>query len=533
NADGTDFQLFQSRGDSRNPAYSDDGKFLYFASDATGMFNIYEMNLETRETRQLTNVIGGAFLPAVNEAGDVAYALYTSTGYKTALLMREAQQFPSSNTVAELTLSEPGTNSVQATQSVSKNVNDLPTREYRNVFTSLSIVPVVRIDNYNQRNTGLDVLKGGLYFSSYDVLDKMSLFGGAAINKKFERDLFFILEYRDKLPGFFQLGLDPVVSAEVYNISRKTTTNLDSLFSFVPVDISYSLLEFDLFLKLKVFTENSELRLGYTFSRYNLDQGSFINPNNTTQLFSSFRSVYLLANSFTLQLKHNGIVPSGESDINPVGRTFLFRYAYELNRFNPLSDFDERNGFLEPVYTHFNFHRVELSWNEHIPLPLARHVLTLSFRGGSILGGQVDNFFDFYAGGFTGMRGYPYYAMGGNEYAAIHAEYRFPIWRTMNFRFLQFYFTKLYGSFYGDIGEAWNGSAPSFGKWKTDAGFELRLESFSFYAYPTRIFFSGAYGFDRFTRTVNNIDVTYGREWRFYVGVLFGFDISQATRRLR
>ncbi|HEX9829498.1 MAG TPA: biopolymer transporter Tol, partial [Bacteroidota bacterium] len=33
-ADGTDVQVFQSRGDSRNPAYSADGKFLYYASDA-------------------------------------------------------------------------------------------------------------------------------------------------------------------------------------------------------------------------------------------------------------------------------------------------------------------------------------------------------------------------------------------------------------------------------------------------------------------------------------------------------------------
>jgi len=85
-------------------------------------------------------------------------------------------------------------------------------------------------------------------------------------------------------------------------------------------------------------------------------------------------------------------------------------------------------------------------------------------------------------------------------------------------------------SVFGDIGEAWNGAAPSLRQWKTDAGFELRLESFSFYVYPTRIFFSGAYGFDRFTRTINNTNVTYGREWRFYVGVLFGFEISQMGR---
>ena len=61
---------------------------------------------------------------------------------------------------------------------------------------------------------------------------------------------------------------------------------------------------------------------------------------------------------------------------------------------------------------------------------------------------------------------------------------------------------------------------------KKDIGFELRLESYSFSMYPTRIFFSGAYGLDEFTRTFQFADVTYGKEWRWYFGMLFGFDLS-------
>jgi len=44
------------------------------------------------------------------------------------------------------------------------------------------------------------------------------------------------------------------------------------------------------------------------------------------------------------------------------------------------------------------------------------------------------------------------------------------------------------------------GRKPANGK--PMAGAELRLESFSFYSYPTRIFFSAAYGFDRFDHFV-------------------------------
>lgn len=529
-SDGTNFRIIKDGSDSRNPAFSPDGNLLYYSSDASGIFNIYELNVNSGVEQQVTNVVGGAFLPAVRNDGSLAYALYTSTGYKIAFLSHQTryahpvlQERPF---IAEQNVGRTHQQTSDSTQ------QELQVKSYRNVFTSLSLVPMVRIDNYNPRNKGLDVVKPGLYFSSVDVVGKFSLFGGAALNRKFERDLFFILEYRDKVPGFYQLGLDPIVSAEVYNITRKTSNTLDLTPYFVETDITYNLLEFDLFFKQRVLSELSELKFGYTFSRYSADIGSFINPNDNV-LYPSFRSVYLIANTFSAQFRLNDLLPSGESEINPVGRTVSLRYAFERNRFNPDGEFEVRNGFLEPVYRDYNFHRVEAVWNEHHSLPIRWHTLSLTVRGGSILGPTVDDFFDFYIGGFAGMRGYPFYALGGNEYATAHLAYRFPISRSINLRVLQFYFTKLYGSMFVDGGMAWNGSAPPLKQWKTDAGFELRLESFSFYVYPTRFFFSGAYGFDRFSRTINNINVTYGREWRFYLGVLFGFELSQIGKGMR
>jgi hypothetical protein len=132
------------------------------------------------------------------------------------------------------------------------------------------------------------------------------------------------------------------------------------------------------------------------------------------------------------------------------------------------------------------------------------------------------------------MRGYPFYAIGGNKTVSLNATYRFPIATELNFRILQIYFKKLFGSVFCDIGDAWSGKARSVYDWKRDVGFELRLETFSFYAYPTRIFFSGAYGLDRFSRNVRDINTTtvlYGHEWRFYFGVLFGFELNDIIPR--
>ncbi len=45
------------------PAWSPDGKYLYFSSDRTGIFNLFACELETKKLFQITNVLGGAFSP--------------------------------------------------------------------------------------------------------------------------------------------------------------------------------------------------------------------------------------------------------------------------------------------------------------------------------------------------------------------------------------------------------------------------------------------------------------------------------------
>ena len=131
------------------------------------------------------------------------------------------------------------------------------------------------------------------------------------------------------------------------------------------------------------------------------------------------------------------------------------------------------------------------------------------------------------------MRGYPFYALGGNRMALFGLEYRFPVVHNIDVRIWQLYFDKLYLSFFGDVGNAWTApQRPRFSEFKKDIGAELRLESFSFYSYPTRFFLSAAYGLDRFDRQVPRFEqngpdrVVYGREWRLYFGVLFNFGLE-------
>ena len=531
--------------DSRSGVFTRDGKRVIFSSDRTGIYNLYSYDLSTGRIEQITNVLGGAFLPTVNAQDEIIYSAYTSAGYKLYEIKRSEPVLPGDHDylrIAGVGETSRGGPLAMATNSMStsfdwpslRSYDDtrLPEKEarpYRNIFTSLTMVPFLRVDNYNTHNSVADAIKLGVYLFSNDVLEKTGFFAGASLNKRFERDLFLQFNYRGRIPVFYQLGLEPVASVELYNVTRKTGNffSLPDREKPIPVDVTYNLLEFDFALNQPIISQIGNLEFRFAHSRYTSILENFVleYDDSPALLVPGSSDLYLIANDLSLTFRYEGVVRSTTADINPVGRKIALRIGRELNKFNPQG---ELNTEFRPVYQRVNFTRVELKWKEHIRSIIKSHTLTASLRAGSILEYSVDDFFDFYAGGLIGMRGYPFYAIGGNEIATFGLEYRFPLVHNIDTRFLQFYFDKLYASVYGDVGNAWTGKTPALKDFRKDAGVELRLESFSWYAYPTRVFFNASYGFDRFEKFVRSRDatVTYGKEWRFYLGVLFGFDFD-------
>jgi hypothetical protein len=545
--------LLQGPEDTRSAVFTQDGKGIVYSSDRTGIFNLYLYDLASGVSRQLTNVTGGAFLPTVNASGSVVYAGYTSRGYKLFRLdslsvlpegsfdyQREGIPVPPvTGPVIASDAPVGGGGTRQFDWSALRTYDDTRVPEltavpYKPRFTSLSVVPFLRVDNYNSKSRGVDLVKPGVYLFSNEILDKTSMFAAGSLNLRMERDLFLGLEYRGRIPLLYQMGLEPVASIEVYNVSRKGNDISVALGDdTVSTQVSFDLLEFDLALKQPAFSQFAELEFRYVHSRYSSTLGEIFLPA-AGQLVPATRDLYLIGNVLKFTANITAITPSTTSEINPTGRKIRASVSYE---FNKLAATDSTgHSVYEPgptgyhlTYERYNFAKFELLWREHIPLPLRSHVLTCSFNTGSIFGPEVDDFFDFYAGGLVGMRGYPFYALGGNRMAVVGLTYRFPLLQNIDLRVFSLYFDKLYASVFADVGDAWSERAmPSLKMFKKDVGAELRLESFSFYAYPTRFFLSAAYGLDRFDRLIRRLDqtVTYGREWRFYFGVLFGFDLD-------
>ncbi len=551
NIDGSDYKfVIQTDHDERNPVFDKDGN-LIFSSDETGIYNIYSLNLQTKEKKQLTNVIGGAFMPDINADGDIVYADYTSSGYKIFEISTEEQNKVKAGMDyiwqpdPPLGIDKPKGDINNFNISALKNYNDYETPDYQKekysgAFSSLTFFPFIRIDNYTIANNFLQKIKPGLYVSSSDMLNRYSIFAGGSINTRLERDLFFIFEYKNKLPLISDLGLRPELSAELYSISRKAdvdvffgvdSTNGDVTYDqIIPTSVTYNLLEFDIAAKHRLFNRFQNIELRFIYSRYTATLNSFIiQTSDGPFLYPTTDDRYFVGRDFRVKYSLEQYAPSRDMEINPVGLKLDLTYDYEWNEFNNTGEYKVEDGILKPDYNNFNFHRLEMNGWLHFPL-WNDHTLTARVRGGTILGPQVPDFFDFYLGGLIGFKAYPFYAISGNELAWINLTYRFPLWRDIDARMGHFYLDKIFLSFHFDYGDAWNGDFPALDDFKKGAGAEIRAHLTSYYLFPTDIFFNASYGFDKFTRTVNDEDITYGKEWRFYGGILFGFDIVNNTR---
>ncbi len=91
---GVFVELWRDRALDMQPTWSHDGKTVYFASDRSGISNIYAYELASRNLLQVTNVIGGAYMPELSPDGRrLIYVGYTSDGFDLFSLELDRSRF--------------------------------------------------------------------------------------------------------------------------------------------------------------------------------------------------------------------------------------------------------------------------------------------------------------------------------------------------------------------------------------------------------------------------------------------------------
>ncbi|MGD9487712.1 MAG: hypothetical protein AB7W47_06800 [Calditrichaceae bacterium] len=490
----------------RYPVFKPNSPWLYYSASTSGIYNIYRYNPESGKKEQLTNVTGGAFMPSVNAEGDIVYACYDSLGYHIYEI-QNPMPVPSEKAVYDNHYSA----MIPAKNFDDSTYPEYEVKPYKRKFSGIHILPRVLID--------YKTIKPGFYVVSSDVLQKTNFIGGAAVNSDLDYDLYAYFELKELLSSLF---------FEVYN----STANIEDTLSIRRGESSY------LSFKRNVNFNLTEARVGinarlmglldskaafvYRYYNANLDPASAYSENEGWVYIPTIRYNYLKGWALEWSVFADMVHPGKDEEINPSGgRYFFLKHSYQSNDFLEGFSTDRSLGLEE--YRNYTFNQIEMDWEEFFKNPfLAGHAFSLRLRGGYI-DRSVDSFFNLFAGGLIGMKGYSYYSLEGRKKLIGTATYRFPVLSHIDKRIGHLYLDKVYFGMFYDFGNAWNEDEIKFEKFKRDVGFQLRLDSFSYYLFPTRFFAEAVYPLDK----VTNNDTLYDKEWRFYFGALFEFDIRE------
>ncbi len=496
NADGSGFRfIFKTAGDERHPVYSNDNKRIYFSSDRTGIFNIYSLDRETAEIKQLTNVRGGAFMPSESSDGSIAYSEYSIKGYKI-MLLEESEEVSSEKSVYN-------SGYVQNLPIIDYDQNNSPeynAKKYETTYSTLFFLPRLMID--------YGTLKLGGYIFSNELLNKLSILGGAAINKRGDYDLYLRFDYNHFTPNLF---------FEAYGISQNVEDSLAIANKKTPLDIKFNLLEVS--PGMTFFRgARDDLTFRFTYSTYSATQIGFPELDDGSFGKFTFSYNYFIGRALSVNWKRDATHPSSKSYIaRDAGMKWSLSYNQKWDKF--VVDFarNENFGTFAEVFEPYNYFQIDLEIDKYIGLPF-KSALALNIDGGYISENVVD-FLYYFGGGLLGMKGYSFYSIEGERKAIGSVSLNVPIIKNVNKTLLNLYIRDVYGGPFFQYGNAWLGDV-ELNDFKRTIGYSLRVGTYSFYAFPTAFEFQGAFGLDKFVDVEGN---PRGNEWKYYITLLFDF----------
>jgi hypothetical protein len=483
--------MFSNPWDERSVVQNHDN--LIYSDDKTGIFNLVSVNKASGGKKVITNVIGGAFMPDINSEGQILYSLFENGKYSIALLNSIDKTEPPVLRERSFTFSPP----IEIGISGEK-------QRYKDQFPPMFILPKIMSD--------YKTIKPGFYFYSSEILERLSVFGGASANLEKDIDLFFLFEFKRFYPTLF---------AEVFYLTRNKFEQ--NQYSVYPVDdnLKFRMIRFRFGARIPAKGIHS-IESYVTWQRYRAFVKSSVLTNIPPIMFGTaydyFRGLTAGLNWKVKGLKRRagfGYLPSK-------GFEAELHLSYEHNNFITGLDFSNSGTLLEK-FSPNHTGKVEFNGTYNLEIPKTDGwMLSTNTNIGYLSNSKVDSFFHFFGGGFPGMKGYPFYSIEGTIKGIETISLRIPILKNYNIPIGVFTFqNSSLGCIYS-IGDAWRREDEI--DWKQSAGVELRFNGFSFYNYPTAISMEVHRGLNSFTNEIGGETLKFGVENQFYLSILFGFN---------
>lgn len=521
--------LILDKADDREPVFTPDGKEIIFASNRSGVFQLYRMPVHSKSSSltPLTQVETGAFMPHI-ASQKLLYMRFSSFGLKPHIL----------DGLPESSISPPIQK--QANSDPSPSIKDLKTPESFPPLAESSsyfpwprpprLFPSIIFDN--------DQFQAGLAMQISDYLDKHSLILSALFGK--EQDYQFSYFNRMFYPTLFGSYTAFIRNNSVAlindgdGIDDEPSSILRDNIQFIQAGLSQ---DFRISHGLSGTHE-----LGVSYNRRFVDRRVGFPTLIDDQVITSFR---LLTNDgVTLSWSYSKVPsrPGRDFDINPQNATYA-SVTYSLVH----TSLATPDTTISTPNKDYFYHEGTLSISRYFPAPWSKpwwnhHSYWIRFIGG-VKSRNVNINDEFFLGGRINFRafgqistttlfyGYEDFSISGETLLLFSTGYTFPIARTIDRKIGFFYFDSLYASVFGEVGNAWDFGEfknlsqnptqdPSLGDGEVllqDVGVEIRLKAFLFNDFNRwNSVFRVAYGFqDNAQNGFSNNDSPV----RFYIGI--------------
>jgi hypothetical protein len=447
-ADGSFVEVTHDRAIDGDPAFSADGRWLYFHSDRTGVTNIYAYEVATGQIRQVTNVINGAYQPEPSPDGKwLAYIGYTHAGYDLFVMPIDESKWLDVQPFEDARGAPPA-EPPPPRMSVMP-YNPWPTLQPRNY--SIQSTPGNFGQAYILRASGSDI--AGLH-----------QFYASVTSEEEHPELEATLSYAyTRLPFDFGASVYRLIAPQSnYQLGSNTLRWVEEIVG-ATTSLSYAI--------PRAF-EGQAFNVGYSVARVAGDLPQPVdrlNPYDTPHI--PLRG--------TLGALHLGwSYSNAQSYLWSIGNERGFGVSAGVDLTDPVLGSD------------FSGYATTLDLSTYFLMPWLRHHALALHAGTGTSGGDAGGHGLFYVGGFIDLpltnvvqnllyqsgaivlRGYPVFAEVGHSYGLLNAEYRFPIVNVdRGPSTLPFFLDRISGAAFVDYGSAFDD--PRTAKFKTGVGAEL------------------------------------------------------------